>query len=73
MNIGLIPQKWARLTPQKEAVIDAEKNRRITFSELEDLDYAQAVTELNLRSVALQAAQQSYVKIQGLSLFNYLR
>ena len=29
--------KWARLTPQKEAVIDAEKNRRITFSELEDL------------------------------------
>ena len=37
MNIGLIPQKWARLTPQKEAVIDAEKNRRITFSELEDL------------------------------------
>ena len=37
MNIGLIPQKWARLTPQKEAVIDAEKNRRITFSELEAL------------------------------------
>ncbi len=37
MNIGLIPQKWARLTPQKLAVIDAEKNRRISFKELENL------------------------------------
>ena len=36
MNIGLIPQKWARLTPQKLAVIDAEKNRRISFKELEN-------------------------------------
>lgn len=37
MNIGLIPQKWARLTPQKLAVIDAENDKRITFFELEKL------------------------------------
>lgn len=37
MNIGLIPQKWARLTPQKLAVIDAENDKRITFLELEKL------------------------------------
>ena len=43
------------------------------MSELEDLDYAQAVSELNLQTVALQAAQQSYIKIQGLSLFNFMR
>lgn len=42
-------------------------------SEIEDLDFAQAVSELNLQTVALQAAQQSYIKIQGLSLFNFLR
>jgi flagellar hook-associated protein 3 FlgL len=42
-------------------------------SELQDLDFAEAVSRLNLQSVALQAAQQAYVKIQGLSLFNYLR
>ena len=35
MNIGFIPQKWARLTPQKIAVIDAENDKRITFLELE--------------------------------------
>ncbi len=43
------------------------------ISEIEDLDFATAVSELNLQTVALQAAQQSYIKIQGLSLFNYLR
>ena len=42
-------------------------------SQLQDLDFAEAVSRLNLQSVALQAAQQSYIKIQGLSLFNYLR
>lgn len=43
-----------------------------SLSELEDLDYASAITELNLQLVALEAAQQTYVKTQGLSLFNYL-
>ena len=42
-------------------------------SELNDLDFAEAVSRLNLQTTALQAAQQAYVKIQGLSLFNYLR
>ena len=37
MNIGLIPQKWARLTPNKVAVIDEQRDRRISFRELEDL------------------------------------
>ena len=42
-------------------------------SELNDLDFAEAVSRLNLQTAALQAAQQAYIKIQGLSLFNYLR
>ncbi len=60
--------------------LDAEKNANevavleltTTKSEIEDLDYASALTELNRRLVGLQAAQQSYSKIQGLTLFNYL-
>lgn len=43
-----------------------------TRSSLEGLDYAQAVSDLNLQMTGLQAAQQSYVRVQGLSLFNYL-
>jgi len=42
------------------------------LSELNDLDYAEAITQLNLQKVGLEAAQQSYLRIQGLSLFNYL-
>ncbi len=37
MNIGLIPQKWARLTPDKTAITDAENRNQVTFAELEEL------------------------------------
>lgn len=43
-----------------------------TLSSLQDLDYAKAVTQLTQQQTTLQAAQQSFVKISGLSLFNYL-
>ncbi len=43
-----------------------------TLSSIQDLDYAEAITRLNLQLVGLQAAQNAYTKIQGLSLFNYL-
>ncbi|MDA8628503.1 flagellar hook-associated protein FlgL [Pseudomonadales bacterium] len=39
---------------------------------LKDLDYAEAVSRLNMQMTGLQAAQQAYVKVQGLSLFNFL-
>jgi flagellar hook-associated protein 3 FlgL len=39
----------------------------------DDLDYAEAVTELSKESVALQALQASFVKVAELSLFNFLR
>ncbi len=41
-------------------------------SDVQDLDLAQAATDLNRQMVVLQAAQQAFVKVQGLSLFNYL-
>ncbi|NMP32883.1 flagellar hook-associated protein FlgL [Thalassotalea sp. M1531] len=41
-------------------------------SSIEDLDYAAAVTEFEQAKVALQAAQQTYVKVQNLSLFNFI-
>jgi len=43
-----------------------------TLSEIQDLDYAEAISRLTRQTTALQAAQQSFVKVQGLSLFNYL-
>lgn len=43
-----------------------------TLSQLQDVDYAQALTELNRQQMYLDAAQKSFVKVSGLSLFNYL-
>lgn len=42
-------------------------------AELRELDYAEALSRLSMQTVILEAAQQSYVKISGLSLFNMIR
>lgn len=42
-------------------------------AELRELDYAEALSRLSMQTVVLEAAQQSYVKIAGLSLFNIMR
>jgi len=44
-----------------------------TLSDLQDLDYAKAISDLTLKQNQLQAAQESFSKISQLSLFDYLR
>jgi flagellar hook-associated protein 3 FlgL len=51
---------------------DVNLNLQKVQSDLTDLDYAQASSELNLKLTGMQAAQQVYVKAQGLSLFNLI-
>lgn len=43
------------------------------LSDIEDLDFAEAASRLSFQSFLLEAAQQSFVRISGLSLFNALR
>jgi flagellar hook-associated protein 3 FlgL len=43
-----------------------------SISQLADVDYAAATTQLNTEEVGLQAAQESYASLAKLSLFNYL-
>ena len=45
---------------------------RETLADIEDLDYAEALSRLSLEVTTLEAAQQSFVRTQSLSLFNYL-
>ena len=44
-----------------------------TLTGLQDLDYAAATAQFSQTQLTLQAAEQSYVQIQGLSLFNYIK
>lgn len=43
-----------------------------SLSELQDLDYAEAIGRMNLQMTGLQAAQAAYTRISQLSLFDYL-
>jgi len=43
------------------------------LSNLRDLDYTEAASRLSLQMTALQAAQQTFQRVQGMSLFNLLK
>jgi len=47
-------------------------NVQETIGELEDLDYAEALSRLSLELTTLEAAQQSFVRTQSLTLFDFL-
>jgi flagellar hook-associated protein 3 FlgL len=58
---------------QKDTNDDFTLHLQSTLSDIQDLDYAEAASRLNRQLLGLQAAQQAFVKVQGLSLFNFLR
>lgn len=43
-----------------------------TLSQLQDVDYAKAISDLNRQQAYLEAAQKAFNKVTGLSVFNYL-
>jgi len=43
------------------------------LSAVQDLDYPEAISRFNRQLVALQAAQQTFMKVQDLTLFNFLK
>lgn len=45
---------------------------KTTISDLQDLDYTKAITDLTRTQTSLEAAQKSYVAVQQLSLFNFI-
>jgi flagellar hook-associated protein 3 FlgL len=42
-------------------------------SAIEDLDYAEAISRFQQQLTGVEAAQKTYIQIQGLSLFDYIR
>ncbi|MBI1397803.1 MAG: flagellar hook-associated protein 3 [Betaproteobacteria bacterium] len=56
----------------KNAAQDLSVQFSQTLSQLQDLDYASAITNLSYQQVSLQAAQKSFLQIQQLNLFSLL-
>ncbi len=54
----------------------AEENilrMKTTLSDVKDVDYTEAITQMNKDMLALEAAQSSFSKISQLNLFDYIR
>ena len=57
---------------QTAVLDDTRLSLKTTLSSIKDLDYAEAITQMNKQLLALEAAQSSFGKITKLSLFNYI-
>lgn len=55
-----------------ETASDLKLQYQSTLSDLQDLDYAEAISNFTMQQTYLEAAQKSFAQISGLSLFNYL-
>lgn len=64
--------RLAELDSLTSASEDVNLQYQSTLSGLQDLDWASAITQLQRQQMTLEAAQQSYARISGLTLFNVL-
>ncbi|WP_077341420.1 flagellar hook-associated protein FlgL [Pseudocolwellia agarivorans] len=59
-----------------ETQSENHKDKELTISKsqsnIEDLDFAKAIANFEQSKVALQAAQQTFVQVKNLNLFNYI-
>jgi flagellar hook-associated protein 3 FlgL len=60
------------ITSSQTAAQTEQTNLTASISQISDVDYAAAITQLNTEEVSLQAAQESYASIAKLSLFNFI-
>lgn len=68
-----IGARAARVELAQAQMLDQAVDREAVRSDLEDADVTAAITELQKTMTVLQATQASFSKLQGLSLFDYLR
>ncbi|MBD8871242.1 flagellar hook-associated protein FlgL [Rhodanobacter sp. DHB23] len=62
-----------RLTQQQTAYSGLTLTYQTVLSGVQDTDMASAISQLELQTTALQASQQVFAKVQGMSLFNYIQ
>jgi len=69
-NIG---SRMKRVETLSNAIEDRDFTYKSLQSSMEDLDYVEAASRLKNQSLALQAGQQTFAQLSGLSLFKYIR
>ncbi|MEL6448204.1 MAG: flagellar hook-associated protein FlgL [Pseudomonadota bacterium] len=67
-----VGSRLATIESQVDANAGATLVLQESLADIEDLDYAAAISALTQQATTLEAAQQSFLRIQGLSLFRLL-
>lgn len=68
-----VGSRMQTLTNQNEIGQDFKLVAQSSMSKLEDLDMAQAISDLKLQQTALEVAQTTFIQLERLSLFDLLR
>jgi len=58
---------------QRDVLDETVLRIKSTLSEIEDLDYTEAMTRMSKEMMGLEAAMGSFAKISGLTLFDYIK
>jgi flagellar hook-associated protein 3 FlgL len=69
---GEVGARQNMLESTKDLNLDIGLNTQEVLSQLEDLDFAEASTRLQMQTFVLSAAQQSFIRVSELSLFKYM-
>lgn len=69
---AIVGTRLNELDATENTNLDSAFQYESSLSNIRDLDYARAITDLTRQQTSLEAAQKSFVTVQGLSLFNYL-
>ncbi len=72
--LGVTASVGTRLRETEEIISsneDLDLNYEARLSQLRDLDYARAISDLSFQQLHLEAAQKSFLRVSQLSLFNF--
>lgn len=70
---GEVGARLNTLESARDLNADSKLYTQKVLTQLEGLDVAEAATRLEMESFILSAAQQSFIKVSNLTLFNFLR
>lgn len=70
---GAVGARMNALDQQSGLNDDLTLQYKSALSDVQSVDYYDAISQLGAQTTALQAAQQTFTKIQGSKLFDYLR
>src|SRR5574337_633135 len=70
---GMVGARMNALDQQGALNDDLTLQYKTSLSNVQDLNYYDAISQLGAQTTALQAAQQTFTKVQGSKLFDYLR